>query len=99
MEVLQYIYTSWKNGDSTEKGYMIYSKSQGITEAECIAIKDAMQYVAPKELNLAPTAEEIAEVFPYAFSYFILPPLPLLHLPHHLPLLALARIPQMFLEP
>ena len=23
MEALQYIYTSWKNGDSTEKGYMI----------------------------------------------------------------------------
>ena len=73
MEVLQYIYTSWKNGDSTEKGYMIYSKSEGITDAECVAIKDAMQYLAPKELNLAPTPEEIADVFPYSFSYFILP--------------------------
>ena len=73
MEVLQYIYTSWKNGDSTEKGYMIYSRSEGVTEAECVAIKDAMQYLAPKELNLAPTPEEIADVFPYAFSYFILP--------------------------
>ena len=73
MEVLQYIYTSWKNGDSTEKGYMIYSRSEGVTEAECIAIKDAMQYLAPKELNLAPTPEEIADVFPYSFSYFILP--------------------------
>lgn len=73
MEVLQYIYTSWKNGDSTEKGYMIYSKSEGVTEAECVAIKDAMQYLAPKELNLAPTPEEIADVFPYSYSYFILP--------------------------
>lgn len=73
MEVLQYIYTSWKNGDSTEKGYMIYSRSDGVTEAECVAIKDAMQYLAPKELNLAPTPEEIADVFPYSFSYFVLP--------------------------
>lgn len=73
MEALQYIYTSWKNGDSTEKGYMIYSRSEGISEVECGAIKDAMQYLAPKELNLTPSAQEIADVFPYAFSYFILP--------------------------
>lgn len=73
MEALQYIYTSWKNGDSTEKGYMIYSRSEGISEAECGAIKDAMQYLAPKELTLTPTAQEIADIFPYAFSYFILP--------------------------
>ncbi len=73
MEALQYIYTSWKNGNSTEKGYMIYSRSAGISEVECGAIKDAMQYLAPKELNLTPTAQEIADVFPYAFSYFILP--------------------------
>lgn len=73
MEALQYIYTSWKNGDSTEKGYMIYSRSEGISKAECAAIKDAMQYLAPKELTLTPTAQEIADVFPYAFSYFILP--------------------------
>lgn len=73
MEALQYIYTSWKNGDSTEKGYMIYSRSEGITEAECGAIKDAMQYLAPKELTPTPTPQEIADIFPYAFSYFILP--------------------------
>ena len=73
MEALQYIYTSWKNGDSTEKGYMIYSRSLGISDAECTAIKDAMQYLAPKELMPAPTPQEIADIFPYAFSYFILP--------------------------
>lgn len=73
MEALQYIYTSWKNGDSTEKGYMIYSCSEGITESECGAIKDAMQYLAPKELTLTPTPQEIADIFPYAFSYFVLP--------------------------
>lgn len=73
MEALQYIYTSWKNGDSAEKGYMIYSRSEGITESECSAIKDAMQYLAPKELPLTPTQQEIADIFPYAFSYFVLP--------------------------
>ena len=73
MEALQYIYTSWKNGDSTEKGYMIYSRSEGITDTECGAIKDAMQYLAPKELSLTPSAQEIADIFPYAFSYFVLP--------------------------
>lgn len=73
MEALQYIYTSWKNGSSAEKGYMIYSRSEGITEKECQAIKDAMQYLAPKQLNPAPTPREIADVFPYSFSYFILP--------------------------
>lgn len=73
MEALQYIYTSWKNGDSTEKGYMIYSRSEGISETECNAIKDAMQYLAPKELTLTPTPQEIADIFPYAFAYFILP--------------------------
>lgn len=73
MEALQYIYTSWKNGNSTEKGYMIYSRSEGISESECTAIKDAMQYLAPKELTLTPTPQEIADMFPYAFSYFILP--------------------------
>lgn len=73
MKALQYIYTSWKNGDSAEKGYMIYSKSEGITDAECTAIKDAMRYLAPKGLSLTPSAEEIAEVFPYSFAYFVLP--------------------------
>ena len=62
MQALQYIYTSWKNGDSTEKGYMIYSRSRGITEEECTAIKDAMQYMAPKELNLTPSAQETRRV-------------------------------------
>ena len=73
MKALQYIYTSWKNGDSTEKGYMIYSRSEGISDDECGAIKDAMQYLAPKELSLTPTPQEILDIFPYAFSYFILP--------------------------
>ena len=55
MEALQYIYTSWKNGDSLDKGYMIYSKSEGITDRECAAIKSAMQYLVPKELPFNPS--------------------------------------------
>lgn len=73
MEALQYIYTSWKNGDSLDKGYMIYSKSQGITDRECAAIKSAMQYLVPKELPFSPSPQEIEDVFPYSFAYFILP--------------------------
>lgn len=73
MEALQYIYTSWKNGNSTEKGYMIYSRSEGISDAECAAIKDAMQYQAPKGLPLTPSKEEISRNFPYSFAYFRLP--------------------------
>ena len=73
MKALQYIYTSWKNGDSIEKGYMIYSRSEGISDDDCGAIKDAMQYLAPKELSPTPTPQEILDIFPYAFSYFILP--------------------------
>lgn len=73
MEALQYIYTSWKNGDSTEKGYMIYSRSEGITELECSTIKDAMKYHTPIGLTFTPTPQEIADLFPYAFSYFVLP--------------------------
>lgn len=73
MEGLQYIYTSWKNGDSLDKGYMIYSKSEGISDRECAAIKSAMQYMVPKELPFNPSPQEIGDVFPYSFAYFILP--------------------------
>lgn len=73
MEALQYIYTSWKNGDSLDKGYMIYSKSEGITDRECAAIKSAMQYLVPKELPFNPSPQEIEEIFPYSFAYFLLP--------------------------
>ncbi len=72
MEVLQYIYTSWKNGGSNG-GYMIYSRSEGISEAECEAIKYAMRYQAPSDLPIVVTPEQIADEFPYSFSYFVLP--------------------------
>lgn len=70
MKALQYIYTSWKNGDSTEKGYRIYSMSGGITDEECNEIKEVMQYVPPKGMNAAPSHDEILQTFPYSFAYF-----------------------------
>ena len=70
MEALQYIFTSWKNGNLPDKGYMIYSKSEGITEAECDDIKKIMRYTSPRDMKVNPTAEEIQEDFPFSFAYF-----------------------------
>ncbi|MBQ2726858.1 MAG: hypothetical protein IJF78_14230 [Clostridia bacterium] len=66
----QYIYTSWKNGDSTDKGFMVYFKSTDITETESDEIRYSMKYVVPGDLNPMPSAEEILNDFPFAFSYF-----------------------------
>ena len=70
MRASQYIYTSWKNGDSPNKGFMVYSRSPDVTEAESEEIRFAMKYVVPGDMNPAPSPEEIAENFPFAFSYF-----------------------------
>lgn len=70
MKALQLIYTSWKNGDSQEKGYMVYSKSEGITSSEVEDIKRVMKYIPPRGLNATPSEEEIKSEFPYNFSYF-----------------------------
>lgn len=70
MIALQYIYTSWRNGESTDKGFMIYSKSAGITDEECDDIRFVMQYVVPKEMMPNPTEQEILDNFPYSFAYF-----------------------------
>ena len=32
----QLIYTSWKNGDSPKKGFMVYSKTNDISEEEIL---------------------------------------------------------------
>lgn len=72
MKALQYVYTSWKNGDLPNKGFMIYSKSPGITDGECEDIKFVMQYTVPKEMIPNPTPEEIVDSFPYSFAYFVL---------------------------
>lgn len=70
MKALQYIFTSWKNGSSRDKGYMVYSKSEGITEEESADIKSMMQYKAPASMNPTPTPEEIRRDFPVNFAYF-----------------------------
>ena len=73
MKASQYIYTSWKNGNLPDKGFMIYSKSSDITNEECDDIRFVMQYVVPKEMTPNPTQDEITASFPYSFSYFKLP--------------------------
>lgn len=70
MKALQYIYTSWKNGDLPDKGFMIYSKSEGITDKECEEIKFVMQYHVPKDMIPNPTPEQISDDFPYNFACF-----------------------------
>ncbi len=70
MKAKQYIYTSWKNGDLADKGFMIYSKSEGITEKECSDIKFIMQYTPPHDLSPTPSNEQINKEFPYSFAFF-----------------------------
>lgn len=72
MKALQYIYTSWENGGSQTKGYMIYSKSVGISDDECEDIRRIMQYRPPMNLVPNPTPEQIVDEFPYGFAYFAL---------------------------
>ena len=69
----QLIYTSWKNGSSTRKGYMVYSKSRDITDEEVEKILAVMRYEAPSFLPYTPTKEEIELSFPKNFAYFQLP--------------------------
>lgn len=71
MKALQYIFTSWRNGDLDDKGYRIYSMSEGISNEECTEIKKLMRYVSPKDLKINPSPEEIAS-YPYNFTAFTL---------------------------
>lgn len=66
----QLLYTSWKNGNSTTKGYMVYSKSKDITDVEETEICAVMKYKAPDNLPYTPTNEEIETLFPKIFAYF-----------------------------
>ena len=70
MKASQLVYTSWKNGNSQKKGYMVYSKTEDITDSEVEDIKTIMRYIPPRGLNPAPTEEEISTLFPYNFAYF-----------------------------
>ncbi len=73
MKVKQLIYTSWKNGSSQQKGFMVYSKSEGISADDEKAIVSTMQYMPPSELPYDPTWEEIESRFPRNVSFFQLP--------------------------
>lgn len=70
MKALQYLYTSWPNGNLPNKGYMIYSTSEGITPEECEDIRRVMRYQPPLSLVPNPTQEQIIDEFPYNFAYF-----------------------------
>ncbi len=73
MKVKQLIYTSWKNGSSPTKGFMVYSKSEGITLDDENLITRNMRYVTLPSLPYSPTWEEIETLFPRNASYFQLP--------------------------
>lgn len=66
----QLIYTSYKNGDRPQKGYMVYSKSQDITAEEESQILSVMRYNAPADLPMTPSDEEIRSLFPKNYAYF-----------------------------
>lgn len=71
----QFLYTSWENGNSTTKGYMVYSQTEGITRSEVADVQEAMKYERPNDdtLPLNPTNEEIDALYPKSFGYFKLP--------------------------
>lgn len=65
----QLIYTSWPNGNSPKKGYMVYSKSSDITAEEEAEIVPTFRYVAPQGLPFAPTMEQVKDLFPVMYGY------------------------------
>lgn len=60
----QLIYTSWPNGNSMKKGFMVYSKTEDITVEEENEILASFRYVTPRGLPFAPTEEQIKTLFP-----------------------------------
>lgn len=66
----QYIYTSWNNGDSPDKGFMIYGKSDDVGMDEAGEILNTMRYRPHRSLPDMPSAFEIVKVFPKNFAVF-----------------------------
>ena len=66
----QLLYTSWKNGNSNFRGYMVYAKSTDITASEEEEIISVMRYNAPTYLPITPTPEEIKTLFPENYAFF-----------------------------
>lgn len=73
MKVKQLIYTSWKNGSSTKKGFMVYSQSEGLSADDVNLITRNMRYITLSSLPYSPTWEEIETLFPRNDAYFQLP--------------------------
>lgn len=73
MKAKQFIYTSWKNGNSPSKGFMVYSMSAGISADDSAAIQTALKYLPPAGLPYAPTPEQIETMFPRGCAFFRLP--------------------------
>lgn len=73
MKAKQFIYTSWKNGNSPSKGFMVYSMSTGISQEDSNAIQVALKYLPPTGLPYAPTPEQVENMFPRGCAYFKLP--------------------------
>ncbi len=69
MMASQLIYTSWPNGASQKKGFMVYSKSEDITQEEETEIVAAFRYVAPSGLPFAPTPEQVQTLFPIMYGF------------------------------
>lgn len=69
----QLIYTSWKNGDSPKKGYMVYSQTTDISEEDANFLVKVMKYKPLPELPYTPTNQQIDEMFPRNVAYFQLP--------------------------
>lgn len=66
----QYIYTSWNNGSSPDKGFMVYGKSKDVTEDEDKEILATMRYKPFKSLPCSPTPLQIENDFPKNHAVF-----------------------------
>lgn len=66
----QYIYTSWNNGDSLDKGFMVYGKSKDVTEDEDKEILATMRYKPFRSLPHSPTPHQIENDFPKNHAVF-----------------------------
>lgn len=69
MMASQLIYTSWPNGSSQKKGFMVYSKSEDITQEEENEIVASFRYVAPNGLPFAPDGEQVRTLFPIMYGF------------------------------
>jgi len=66
----QYIYTAC--GKDRTGAFSIFSKSKDVTDVESAEIREMMMYKIPSGLPYEPTEQEIEELFPKKFGYFIL---------------------------